>query len=100
MSSITLEQFLTLRPSGRTKDYHTGTSNLPPVAHQLPVKPIRSNSLGSVDEPLERVSRFTRKYKEGKMAEDRAIQAPFTTLAETFKKVGCHLGPWRILFVE
>ncbi|RUS26593.1 Glycerophosphoryl diester phosphodiesterase family-domain-containing protein, partial [Jimgerdemannia flammicorona] len=120
MNAVTLEQFLNLRPSGQIKQYHTGTSEPGPMTkftinggasgnvdevlnsgdesallnQRARVK--RSNSLGDISKrmPEEGKKQFTKTTKLGKMKGNGpgSIQAPFTTLAETFMKVPSDIG--------
>ncbi|KAI7861536.1 Glycerophosphoryl diester phosphodiesterase family-domain-containing protein [Spinellus fusiger] len=119
LNSITLEQFLHLKPSGHIRDYHTGVTHdmkeetvvaspriLPtPTANGSYGKRVnRSNSLSAMGSGsmLGRADgsqrlQFTQTTKLGKLKGNgpETIQAPFTTLAETLKKVpssaGCNI---------
>ncbi|CAO3590005.1 unnamed protein product [Absidia cylindrospora] len=125
LNAITAEQFLNLRPSGHIKEYHTGVSNdgqgeiLPTVNTISSVDTLeepnsattvakqrvnRSHSLGSI-KGIPTLSRtddsnrlaLTRTNKLGKVKGNgpETIQAPFTTLAETLRRVptiaGCNI---------
>ncbi|KAI8093447.1 Glycerophosphoryl diester phosphodiesterase family-domain-containing protein [Halteromyces radiatus] len=125
LNAITVEQFLNLRPSGHIKEYHTGVSNdgqgeIIPTVNTVPETVMddivssatpakqrvnRSHSLGSIkgvptfsrrSDHSDRLA-LTRTNKLGKVKGNgpETIQAPFTTLAETLKRVpstaGCNI---------
>ncbi|ORX61366.1 GDPD-domain-containing protein [Hesseltinella vesiculosa] len=121
LNAITSEQFLNLRPSGHIKEYHMGISNdghgeiIPTINIEQPSAldttgflPIakrvgRSNSVSAINgapklnrDDTSRMA-LTRSTKLGKLKGNgpETIQAPFTTLAETLKRVpksaGCNI---------
>ncbi|KAI9304900.1 Glycerophosphodiester phosphodiesterase domain-containing protein [Cunninghamella echinulata] len=117
LNSITIEQFLNLRPSGHIKEYHMGISNdghgeiistvnksVDNTFNEHPSPPYspsnkrinRSHSVSSIEgapralrsNDTQRLA-LTRSDKLGKVKGNgpNTIQAPFTTLAETLKHV-------------
>lgn len=113
LNSITSEQFLNLRRSGHIKEYHTGvssgihgeiisTTDHPPFEPSSPPKGPstpgarrnRSHSFSSGKQnwpssPPTNPFEFTQSAKNGKIKGNgpETIQSPFTTLAETLKRV-------------
>lgn len=110
LNSITCEQFLNLRRSGHIKEYHTGVSN--GIHGEIKSTTDQSNVLDQQEVAMPSFStsasgrsrsfstsspRFdlgnpfdlTKSAKAGKMKGNgpETIQAPFTTLAETLKRV-------------